>query len=104
MNLRRKLLPCHEPLPDNEKELKEILARLQIPVQGLNQIALAANPLPPGESIRRGEIMFDRVEAQRRIREVRASHRAWRLAALAALASMLSALAAWYAVLTHPGK
>ncbi len=96
MNLRRRLFPFHEPLPDDEKELKELLARLQIPVQGLNQIASAMLPMPFGEHIRRGEHIFDRVEAQRRIREVGASRRAWRFAALAALASVFSSLAAWY--------
>lgn len=86
---------CHEPLPDDEKELKAILRQLQIPVQGLNQIASAADPeFSGGLNIRRGEHVFDRVEAQRRIREVCASRKAWQLSALAALASVFSTLAA----------
>lgn len=89
--LYRRLFPFHGLLPDNENELKELLRRLQIPVQGLHHDA-------------GGQAIFNRVEAQRRIREIIVSRRAWRYAAIAALASVFSSLAAWYSACHSTSK
>jgi hypothetical protein len=85
--------PCREPLPDGEQELREILNLLVIPIQGLEKVVDGTSPF-----------IFDRVEAQRRIREACASRRntrIWRLAACSAVTSILSAAAAWYAAVRH---
>jgi hypothetical protein len=96
MNLYRKLCPCHEPIPKGEPLLRQLLERLGLPEQGLNETVS-----PSTSALGQTTTIFNTSEAQKRIREACASRRAartWLLALISALAALASALAAWYAV------